>query len=116
MKKLFLITWIFSCGLLHSQNIQVGLKVFLEGPFVNNEMIPLLNAMGHLPATQPYDQWPWFYYGSENVTSIPNVNVIDWVLIELRIMKNTTKNSEMDSLLSRQAGKTNINSLVTDNL
>jgi len=75
-------------------------------------MIPQLNAMGTLPTTQPYDQWPWFYYGNENVTNIPNTNVIDWVLVELRMMKSTVQNSEMDSLISRQAGFVLKNGLV----
>jgi len=34
--------------------------------------------------SQPYNTSPWNYAGNESVTSIPNANVVDWVLVELR--------------------------------
>ena len=36
-----------------------------------------------LPLTQPYNESPWNYDGSESVSEIPAV-VIDWILVELR--------------------------------
>ncbi|MBE9492071.1 MAG: hypothetical protein IMY70_04240 [Bacteroidetes bacterium] len=34
--------------------------------------------------SQPYNQPPWNYAGIESVGSIPNSEVVDWLLIELR--------------------------------
>ncbi len=62
----------------------LNLKVFLEGPYVNDEMAPYLNAPGVLPLSQPYNIAPWYYQGSESVISIPNNNIVDWILVELR--------------------------------
>ncbi|MBN1338239.1 MAG: right-handed parallel beta-helix repeat-containing protein, partial [Bacteroidales bacterium] len=62
----------------------LDLKAFLEGPFNGSEMNTTLNSGGHLPLSQPYNQAPWYYSGTEAVTAIPNTDVVDWVLIELR--------------------------------
>ncbi|MBN1339383.1 MAG: VCBS repeat-containing protein [Bacteroidales bacterium] len=64
--------------------LSVDVKVFLEGPFNGSEMSSTLNAGGQLPFTQPYNTAPWNYTGTENVAAIPNSNVVDWVLVELR--------------------------------
>jgi len=40
-----------------------------------------LNAI--LPLDQPYSAYPWEYFGTESVASIPP-NVVDWVLVEVR--------------------------------
>jgi hypothetical protein len=61
-----------------------NLKEYLEGPFIGTEMTTLLNSGGLIPLTQPYNTAPWNYTGSESVGSIPNSNIVDWVLIELR--------------------------------
>lgn len=62
----------------------IDLKVFLEGPFATLEMLNTLNYQGYLPLSQPYNVSPWNYNGSEAVTAIPNNDIIDWVLVELR--------------------------------
>ena len=64
--------------------INLALFAFLEGPFNGTEMNTTLNFGGHLPLNQPYYQLPWSYMGTEAVASIPNTDVVDWVLIELR--------------------------------
>jgi len=64
--------------------IQLGLKVFLEGPFEGTEMIADLNSKGVIPLQQPYSGNPWDYAGTESVVSIPGINNVDWVLVELR--------------------------------
>ena len=66
--------------------IYLDLTVFLQGTFNGTAMTPYLN--GILPFTQPYNTTPWNYTGTENVASIPNANVVDWVLIELRDATN----------------------------
>jgi len=62
--------------------IRLGLKVFLEGPFNGTDMNTGL--IGNLPLDQPYNAAPWNYTGIESVISIPDPEVVDWVLIELR--------------------------------
>jgi|GEM_PF-3300138 len=59
-------------------------KVLLQGPFNGSGMHTMLNQGGYLPLTQPYNTAPWSYSGTEAVTAIPNENVVDWVLVELR--------------------------------
>ena len=60
------------------------LKTFLEGPYSETSMNTNLNSGGYLPFSQPYNQAPWNYAGSESVVSIPSPDIVDWVLIELR--------------------------------
>jgi hypothetical protein len=64
--------------------LSYNLKEFLEGPFTGTEMTTLLNSGGILPLSQPYNVSPWNYSGTESVVAIPNSNIVDWVLIELR--------------------------------
>ncbi|MCD4731158.1 MAG: hypothetical protein K8R74_11180, partial [Bacteroidales bacterium] len=71
---------------LHVSNagFDVSLTVFLEGPFSETEMETNLNLLGLIPNEQPYGSNPWYYSGSENVVSIPNNEVVDWILVEFR--------------------------------
>ncbi len=62
--------------------ILVDLKVNLEGPYNGVEMESNINEM--LPLSQPYNSAPWNYAGSETVVSIPNEDIVDWILVELR--------------------------------
>jgi hypothetical protein len=64
--------------------IFVDLSAFLEGPFNGTDMNTELNGLTDFPLSQPYNQPPWNYSGTESVGSIPNSNVVDWLLIELR--------------------------------
>ncbi|MBN1340996.1 MAG: DUF3494 domain-containing protein, partial [Bacteroidales bacterium] len=64
--------------------IVLNIKAFLEGPFVTDQMIPFLNTLGNLPLAQPYSNAPWNYSGAEFVSSIPDPDIVDWVLVELR--------------------------------
>ncbi|MBN3035463.1 MAG: hypothetical protein JW861_07730 [Bacteroidales bacterium] len=59
------------------------LRVLLEGPYNGNMMNTSLNPI-YLPLFQPFSQPPWNYFGSESVSSIPNTDVVDWILVELR--------------------------------
>ena len=45
-----------------------------------------LNLMNYLPLQQPYNNPTaiWHYPGTESVTSIPQSNIVDWIVIELR--------------------------------
>ncbi len=64
--------------------IQLSLKVYLEGPFNGSQMETTLNAKNLIPLVQPYSGSPWNYPGDEEVLSIPGINVVDWILVELR--------------------------------
>ncbi|OQX74286.1 MAG: hypothetical protein B6D61_11720 [Bacteroidetes bacterium 4484_249] len=68
--------------------IDLDLLVYLEGPFSGSQMNTTLNSEGEIPLSQPYNTAPWNYSGTESVGSIPNSNVVDWVLIELRDAAN----------------------------
>ncbi|MBN3035134.1 MAG: right-handed parallel beta-helix repeat-containing protein [Bacteroidales bacterium] len=59
------------------------LKVFLEGPFSGGTLSSQLNNSDFLPLSQPYQAAPWFCYGFENVSSIPQADIVDWILVEL---------------------------------
>jgi len=59
----------------------------LEGPFNGTEMNTNLNAAGLIPMAQPYYSDPlarWYYTGTESVSLIPNPDIIDWIVLELR--------------------------------
>jgi hypothetical protein len=66
------------------QGLTINLKAMLQGPFGTTEMNPALNNSGLLPLNQPFNTSPWNYSGIESVSTIPNSNVVDWVLVELR--------------------------------
>jgi hypothetical protein len=63
-------------------NMTAYFKGAWNNPTAN--MRTLLNSNGLLPLSQPYTAAPFNYAGSETVGSIPNANVVDWVLVELR--------------------------------
>lgn len=59
----------------------------LRGPYNTGTglMNTSLNSGGIIPLAQPYNTTPFNYTGTEVVGAIPNVNVVDWILAELRI-------------------------------
>ncbi len=73
------------CG---SAGIPVKVKMNLEGAWNNStqKMNTKLRAKNLLPKLQPYHVYPWTYYGGEEVedTSAFPMNVVDWVLVEMR--------------------------------
>lgn len=68
------------------QSYELSLKVLLEGPFTTTEMTTGINSI--LPLTSPYGNSPWNSNGGESVLSIPNPNITDWILVELRDAAN----------------------------
>jgi hypothetical protein len=80
-------------------DIVLDMKVFLEGPFGTTNMSKQLSE---IPLTQPYNTAPWNYTGTESVTSIPNSNIVDWVLVELRDATNAASATSA-TVKSRQA-------------
>ncbi|MBN1280250.1 MAG: hypothetical protein JXA00_01230 [Candidatus Thermoplasmatota archaeon] len=87
-------------------DIHLGLTVMLEGSFDCGVMTTDLNTLGYLPLQQPYDSNPdavWYYTGIESVTAIPNADVVDWVLVELRDAASPAC-ATPTTTISRQAG------------
>lgn len=62
----------------------LNIKVFLQGEFDGSNMATTLNSKGYLPLNQPYNFLPLNYTGQESVTSIPNPDIVDWILLEFR--------------------------------
>ncbi len=60
------------------------LNLFLEGPIKDASMKTDLNKAGQIPLSQPYNVPPWNHDGGELVDTMPNGNIVDWVLVELR--------------------------------
>jgi hypothetical protein len=83
---------------------QVDIKVILEGPFNGAGMVSWLTNYGYLPLSQPYSGAPWYYTGTEAVTAIPNNNVIDWILVELRETTGTSASATSSAAIAWQAG------------
>lgn len=81
----------------------VKLNVFLEGPFKEDQMLTDLNKSKLIPLNQPFNTSPWYYEGNESVTSIPNGNVVDWVLVELRNATNPDS-ATSGTIFGKQAG------------
>ncbi|MBC8490299.1 MAG: hypothetical protein H8D45_30150 [Bacteroidetes bacterium] len=82
--------------------IQVSLTVFLEGPFNGSQMATTLNAENLIPLVQPYSGSPWNYSGTETVISIPGINVVDWILVELRDAQDSAS-ATSETMIAQQA-------------
>jgi hypothetical protein len=69
-----------------AMNVPLTLKAYFECCYESqmDGMETDLNALGYIPLSQPYNTSPWNYSGTESVGSIPNSNVVDWVLVKLR--------------------------------
>lgn len=83
--------------------IIVDLKAFLEGPFNLTEMNTDLNPF-FIPNNQPYTVSPWSYFGGESFGAIPNPEVVDWVLVELRETVGGAATATPATMVARQAG------------
>jgi hypothetical protein len=68
------------------ESLTLKFRTYLEGPFQSSTMTMAthLNQSGLLPLNQPFSQPPWDYQGEEHVDQIPNLSIVDWILIELR--------------------------------
>jgi subtilisin family serine protease len=95
---------IIPCTLHVVGEINVGLTAMVEGGFEGSSMTTYLNNAGLLPLTQPFNTAPWNYAGSESVAVIPNSDVADWVLVELRETTGSASDATPATMVSRQAG------------
>lgn len=80
-----------------------NIKAFLEGPFSGGSMLTTLNSSGYIPLAQPYSGAPWNYAGTESVGVIPNGNVVDWVLMEIRETAGAAATATAATVVARQA-------------
>ncbi|MEZ5082092.1 MAG: hypothetical protein R2750_01360 [Bacteroidales bacterium] len=87
---------------------EIELTAWLEGPFNGTDMNTNLTGQPEpvedFPLTQPYSTSPWNYYGAENILSIPNADVVDWILIELRETAGGASSATSGSTIARKAG------------
>jgi len=88
----------------YGQTINVNIKAYLEGPFNGTMMGTSLNSNNYLPLTQPYNTAPWYYQGTESVAAIPNADVVDWVLVELRETAGDASTAYEEDSIASQAG------------
>ncbi|MCD4697298.1 MAG: carboxypeptidase-like regulatory domain-containing protein [Bacteroidales bacterium] len=80
------------------------LKVFLEGSFNGIDLMRTdLNDSALIPLSQPFNAVPWYYSGAESVTAIPNMEIVDWVLVELRETLGDSSTATSDKVIFRQA-------------
>jgi len=81
----------------------VSLDALLGGPFDGPNMSTDLNP-SFIPDNQPYNVAPWSYPGSESVFAMPNGNVTDWILVELRETAGGAATALSGTRIARQAG------------
>jgi hypothetical protein len=68
-----------------------------------------------LPTAQPYNTTPFNYPGTESVGAIPNGNVVDWVLVELRKpASGLPLDASSSTIIGRKAGFLLKNGTVVD--
>jgi hypothetical protein len=89
----------------------------LRGPWNSGTglMNTSLNTAGIIPLSQPYNITPFSYSGTESVGSIPNANVVDWVLIELRMpASGLPADANSSTTVGRKAGFVLNNGAIVD--
>ncbi len=82
-------------------NTQLDVKLFLEGPYNGADMDVGVSHL--LPVSQPFSGSPWNYSGTENVPIIPNGNIVDWGLIEIRETAGDASTATESTIVSQQA-------------
>jgi hypothetical protein len=73
-----------------------------------------LNENNLIPLTQPYYSSPWIYDGTESVTAIPNVDIVDWVLVELRETTGGPETALPNTVIAKKAGFLLRNGFIVD--
>ncbi|HYO21748.1 MAG TPA: hypothetical protein VER36_05045 [Flavisolibacter sp.] len=74
----------------------------LRGSWNGSDMNAGMNSV--LPTSQPYNTTPFNYAGTETAT-IPNANVVDWVLVELRKpVSGLPQDASASTIIGRKAG------------
>lgn len=89
--------------------LSVNINVFLEGAYTNSNMMSnSASLISDFPFSQPFNTEPWNYIGNESITEIPNEDITDWVLVELR------EESMPESIVARRAALLKSNGNIVD--
>ena len=92
-----------------------NVTAFLRGPWNGTAMNTGLNSGGIIPLSQPYNTTPFNYTGTESVGSIPNANIVDWVLVEHRKpLSGLPSDATSSTITGRKAGFLLNNGTVVD--
>jgi len=82
-----------------------ALKVWLEGAYDGTfSMNTILNESNIIPNVQPYFSNPWSYQGLESVSVLPNQDIVDWILVELRETQGGPGTALPSTIVERKAG------------
>lgn len=76
---------------------QTGLRVLLEGCYINGKMRTDLNSINFIPLLQPYSVNPWNVYGDVILNNV-STNYVDWVLVQTRENMTDTRYSKVGIL------------------
>lgn len=119
--------WVATTGLTATQfgqewkladpNYTMNVTAYLRGNWNNAAglMRNTLNVNNKIPLTQPYSAAPFNYSGTESVGAIPNVNIADWVLLEIRKpASGLPADANIGTLIGRKAGFILTNGAVVD--
>jgi len=91
----------YTVNVIGGGHVTLDLKAFLEGPFngtnMNASIIPFL------PLSQPFNMPIWNYSGTESVASVPNANVVAWVLIDIRDAASSSTATSATSVAKQAA-------------
>jgi len=84
------------------QGFSLHLTTLLEGPFEGPNMANPLISLADFPLSQSYNVSPWNYSGNEQVTNLPNSNIVDWILVELRDASSAVQ-ATSSTMIARKA-------------
>jgi hypothetical protein len=82
---------------------ELDLTVFLQGPYTGGNLMSTSLNPDLIPLNQPYNIAPWSYTGTESVTVIPNAEVVDWVLVDMRDAASALTATAATSIRKRAA-------------
>lgn len=77
-----------------NSNSSNGLKVMLEGCYLNGKMKTELNSSKLLPSVQPFQVSPWNISGDILMNNIAE-NYVDWILVQVRDNLTNTRYSKV---------------------
>jgi len=83
--------------------VELDLTAFMQGPYTGNGLMSTSLNPDLIPLSQPYNTVPWNYGGTDSVPFIPNGQVVDWILVELRDAA-TADAATSATTIGRQAG------------
>lgn len=100
---------------LADPNYTFNVTAYIRGAWNGSSMNTSLNSGGIIPLSQPYNTTPFNYAGTESVGSIPNANIVDWVLVEHRKpASGLPADATSATITGRQAGFLLNNGTVVD--